>query len=103
MKIENSIRKKIEKSLKPTVLEIENESHMHAHGGPETHFKIVVVSEAFAGKSPLERHRMVQDLLSDERTAGLHALSQRTMTPIEWEKVKNKFTMVSPACGGAKK
>jgi BolA protein len=43
--------------------------------GKITHVRVVVVAEAFQGKSRLERHRLVNDLLNNEMSAGLHALA----------------------------
>ncbi|KAF9512434.1 hypothetical protein BS47DRAFT_1297702, partial [Hydnum rufescens UP504] len=55
-------------------------------GNGETHFSLQVVSEAFAGKTTMQRHRMIYAALSDELAAGLHALSLTTKTPGEVEK-----------------
>lgn len=53
--IETSIRTKISKALSPAHLEVINESTMHnVPPGSETHFKVVVVSEEFEGKMPLQ-------------------------------------------------
>jgi BolA protein len=98
MKLESSIRQKLESVLKPTFLEIENESHKHSRGGDETHFRLIVVSTAFEGLSRVDRQRQVANLFDEERSLGLHALSQRTFTPDEWEKVKDKLDFKSPAC-----
>lgn len=104
MTIADSIRGKLEKAFAPTVLTLENESHSHAvPANSETHFKLILVSPAFEGKSRLDRQRMVTDLLEDERRRGLHALTQRVLTPVEWEQVKDSFEMVSPACHGGGK
>ena len=47
----------------------------------ETHLKVVVVSEQFDKKMPLDRHRMIQECLTDEFQNGLHALSIEAKTP----------------------
>lgn len=98
MSIEASIRQKIEKAFQPTYFEIENESQKHSRGGPETHFRIIVVSEQFEGLSRVERQRQVAQLFDSEREKGLHALSQRTLTPKEWLEWKDKLNFKSPAC-----
>ena len=50
--------------------------------GEECNFSIKVVSSSFAGKSPVQRHRMVNDLFKEEFASGaLHALSIKTSTP----------------------
>lgn len=79
-------------ALQPTTFEIYNDSHLHAHHGPmrgatskETHFRLVITSEAFQSKMQPARHRLVYALLKDEmaREDGIHALQLRTMTPEE--------------------
>lgn len=50
--------------------------------GEECNFSIQVVSQTFAGKSPVQRHRMVNDLFKTEfETGELHALSIKTKLP----------------------
>lgn len=98
MSIEASIRSKIESAFSPTYFEIENESHKHSRGGAETHFRLIVVSEKFEGLSRVDRQRQVANLFDDERAQGLHALSQRTMTPKEWGEFKDKLDFKTPDC-----
>ncbi len=86
--MEQAIRTKIESGLAPEHLEVINESHLHAghQGSPGTgnsHFRLKIVAEAFAGKSRLERHRMVNELLADELAGELHALAIRAAAPDE--------------------
>ena len=78
--IEKNILHKLEKELNPTLIEIKYESHLHANHNPSakeggTHFKIKIVSKKFKGKSRIERHRMVNNILEDEFKKGLHALT----------------------------
>ena len=63
MKIQDSIRSKIEKAFAPLVhLELENESHQHASGPhAETHFKLILASEAFEGMDRVSRQRKIMD------------------------------------------
>jgi BolA protein len=68
--------------LAPTALEVVDESHLHAgHAGAqpggETHYRVHVRAPAFAGRSRVDRHRMVNALLADEFAGGLHALAIR--------------------------
>ena len=100
MSFEARMREKLETAFQPTHLEIENESHKHSRGGDHTHFRLIVVSEKFAGLSRVDRQRQVSDLFHTEREQGLHALSQRTFTPSEWEEMRGKLTLGSPACRG---
>lgn len=91
----------LSKALEPAFLEVENESHMHSvPANSETHFKVLIVSERFAGKSRIDRQRLVNDLLKSELQSGLHALTQKTLTPEEWEKQKADLQFESPECRG---
>ena len=88
MRIETSIREKLAQAFAPAELQVVNDSHRHAghHSSPgtgESHFSVTVVSEAFAGKSRLERHRMVNAALAEELAGRLHALSVSALTPEE--------------------
>lgn len=65
-------------SLAPTAIDIVDDSHRHAgHAGAREggHFTLTVSAPGFAGKTKLQCHRMVLDLLGDLRSAGIHALS----------------------------
>lgn len=82
------MRRKLTDGLSPTRLDIEDQSDRHiGHGGAhpegETHFHITVVSEAFAGKSRVERQRQVYALLKDEMDERVHALALTTLAPQE--------------------
>ena len=97
MKVKNTIQSKLIKAFSPSVLEVINESHMHsvpAHS--ETHFRVVIVSEQFAGTSTIERHRQVHQALAQEMKNGVHALVIVAKTKAEWE--RNKSTSPSPLC-----
>ncbi|MGZ3772682.1 MAG: BolA family protein [Pseudobdellovibrionaceae bacterium] len=90
--------------LEPTFLEVVNESHMHAvPENSETHFKILVVSAKFMGLSRIDRQRLVNELVKAELKTGLHALTQRALTPDEWEEQKAETPFESPACQGKRK
>jgi len=95
---------KLNENFKPLHLELVNESPNH--GLPESaekHFRVVLVSSQMEGLSRLERHRAVNDVLSEELRTHVHALSIQAFTPDEWEK-KQGATFASPAClGGGKK
>lgn len=67
-------------ALNPTSLEVIDESHQHAgHAGAhpegETHYRVFITSAAFAGKTRVDMHRMVNALLKSEFDQGLHALA----------------------------
>jgi acid stress-induced BolA-like protein IbaG/YrbA len=52
--------------------------------GDGQHFFATIVSEAFAGKRPIQRHQLVYAALGDRMKAEIHALSMKTLTPAEW-------------------
>jgi BolA protein len=66
-------------------IEVEDESHLHAgHAGAATgrgHFRLRIVSTAFAGLAPIARHRAVYDALGDLMQTDIHALSIDARTP----------------------
>ncbi|WP_455423536.1 BolA family protein [Agrilutibacter terrestris] len=82
-----AIRAAIEATLAPMALEIEDESHKHAgHAGARDgrgHFRVDVVSGAFAGLSPIARHRAVYAAVGELMTTDIHALAIRARTPQE--------------------
>jgi BolA protein len=88
MHVETSIREKLRGAFAPAELQVVNDSHHHAGhasspGTGESHFSVMVVSEAFAGKSRLERHRMVNDVLAEELKGPVHALAISALAPEE--------------------
>nr|WP_231120437.1 BolA family protein [Lysobacter tabacisoli] len=82
-----AIRAAIEAALAPAALEIEDESHRHAgHAGARDgrgHFRVDVVSAAFAGLNPIARHRAVYAAVGGLMETDIHALSIRARTPDE--------------------
>jgi BolA family transcriptional regulator, general stress-responsive regulator len=88
MSLESRMREKLMIGLKPTRLDVVNESHQHAGhasspGTGESHFRVLIVSGDFAGKSRVERHRIVNELLKDELRDGVHALAIKALAPGE--------------------
>jgi BolA protein len=69
-------------------LEVIDESHLHAgHAGAKSgagHFRVVIVSQQFAGAGRIERQRLVYAALADEMGPEIHALSMQTLTREEW-------------------
>lgn len=100
MRMQRSIEEKLQRGLSPARLEVLNESGMHAvEPGSETHFRVRIVSSAFEDRSSLERHRMVYELLEQERREGVHALGIETLTPAEYDE-KDGLVIESPPCVG---
>lgn len=88
MKVADTIRNKLTEAFSPQKLEIIDESHLHAghagaRDGGESHFRVTIVSEAFSGKSRLERQRMVYAEMADELAGPIHAFSVTARTPEE--------------------
>jgi BolA family transcriptional regulator, general stress-responsive regulator len=82
------ITEKLRKAFAPQSLRVEDESHLHeGHAGHrpggETHFRLYIVSEAFRGKSLLDRHRMINAVLAGELSGGVHALAIHAAAPGE--------------------
>jgi stress-induced morphogen len=91
MRVEQAIREKLSAAFNPAAIEVVNDSHHHAgHGSSpgtgESHFSVVVVSPVFAGKSRLERHRMVNEVLAEELAGPVHALAVTALAPEERSK-----------------
>jgi BolA protein len=88
MSAEAAIREKLMQVLQPVRLDVVNESHLHAGhrsspGTGESHFRVLVVSQAFVGKSRIERHRMINDTLAAELKGRVHALAIKAYAPGE--------------------
>jgi len=81
------IRTRLEATFSPQYLDVEDQSARHAghrgHGGGG-HYQVVLVSETFAGKSRLERHRLVYATLAEAMGSEIHALSIKAYTPQEY-------------------
>lgn len=73
--------------LAPTRIELIDDSALHAgHEGAKSgggHYRLLIVSKAFAGKSTVSRHRLVYDALGDLMRQKIHALSIKSLTPEE--------------------
>jgi BolA protein len=88
MNMAGRIKAKLDAGLAPLRLEIVDESASHAgHSGAapggETHFRVTIIAQAFAGQSRVDRQRRVYALLADELNGGVHALALATQTPEE--------------------
>lgn len=88
--VKDRIRAKLEAALAPVSLDVIDDSDRHAghlvhEGGAghkgETHFTVKIVSPAFAGKSRVEIHRAINELLAAEIAGGVHALAIRASAP----------------------
>lgn len=99
---QQELETRLTEALAPVHLEVINESHMHSvPKGSETHFKVVVASARFEGKSRVERHRAVQRALDEAFRAGLHALTISAYSLEEW--ARSPVAPSSPPCLGGSK
>ena len=85
--IESALRE----ALTPQHLSIEDESARHAgHAGAAAgggHFRVVIVSAAFRGQTPVQRHSAVYAALGTAMQSDIHALALKTLTPEEWARL----------------
>ncbi|MCH2534109.1 MAG: BolA family transcriptional regulator [Bdellovibrionales bacterium] len=100
--VQTRIEEKL-KSLSVSHLQVINESHMHSvPENSETHFKVILVSDEFNDKPRIQRHRLINQLLQEELSGPVHALSLKLYTPDEWE-THNPNSLKSPDCHGGSK
>ena len=88
MHVSAEIERRLAKMLAPVELEVVDESHRHrGHAGArpqgESHFRVRIVAPVFAGRSRLERQRMVYAALGDLMQTDIHALGLAALTPDE--------------------
>ena len=104
MRIQSAIESKLRAGLEPIHLEVVNESHLHSvPPGSESHFKVIVVSERFVGRSLIEQQRLVNQLLGEELAQGVHALAMKTLTPEKWRAAGGQAVLETPLCRGGSK
>ncbi|WP_372748747.1 BolA family protein [Litorivivens sp.] len=104
MQVQQAIEQKLKASLSPSLLQVENESHMHSvPPNSETHFKVVAVAQCFNGMRKVARHQAVYGALQVELAGPVHALALHTYTPEEWL-ARSGQAPDSPDClGGSKR
>ena len=83
--VEQAMRTRLA-ALNPVALELQDESAQHAgHAGSRpsggTHWQLTIVSDAFRGKTPVARHRMVYEALGDLMKRDIHALKIEALAP----------------------
>jgi len=88
MSTRDAIINKLREAFTPESLNVADESHLHEghvghRPGGETHFRLYIVSQAFEGKSRIERHRMINAALSAELAGSVHALAIKAEAPGE--------------------
>jgi len=104
MTVQSEIERKLGDALNPRHLEVVNESHMHhVPAGSESHFKVVLVADAFQGEKLVARHRRVNSILAAELGGGVHALALHTYTIDEWRARFGEAPLSPPCHGGSKR
>ena len=88
MRTQDLITEKLTKAFAPESLSVVDESHLHAgqageRPGGETHYRVYIVSDAFRGKSRIDRHRMINATLAGELAGDVHALAIHACAPGE--------------------
>ena len=84
--IREQIQEKLRVAFQPAHLEVHDESYRHnVPAGSESHFKVVIVSDCFAGQRFLARHRLIYGELAAELAGSVHALALHTYTLTECE------------------
>ncbi len=88
MLVRDTITRKLNDAFTPESIDVVDESNLHeGHAGHrpggQSHFRIYIVSQAFAGKSRIDRHRMINAVLADDLAGGVHALAIHAAAPGE--------------------
>jgi BolA protein len=88
MPTKDDIIAKLTAAFVPESINVVDESHQHVghsghRPGGETHFRVHIVSEAFRGKTRIERHRMINATLAGELAGSVHALAIHASAPGE--------------------
>lgn len=101
MQKQQAIEQVVRDVFTPQYLELVNESYMHSvPAGSESHFKLILVSDQFAGLRSVARHQRVYAALG-ELMQQIHALALHTYTPDEWQ--LQGVAPASPQCLGGSK
>ncbi|MER2493622.1 BolA family protein [Catenovulum sediminis] len=100
--LDQKIQQKLLNTFEPTVLDVQNESHMHSGTATDSHYKVIIVSRVFEGQRLITRHRSVNQCLAQELEGPVHALAIHTYTEDEWEAQQGRVPL-SPNCMGGSK
>ena len=100
--IQDQVEQRLTEHFSPFFVEIVNESHMHnVPPGSESHFKVTLVSDVFAGLRLVKRHQEVYRILQPLIGSPIHALALHTYTESEWS--ERNGSPDSPNCMGGSK
>ena len=100
--IQDQVEQRLNEHFSPFFAEIVNERHMHnVPPGSESHFKVTLVSDVFAGLRLVKRHQEVYRILQSLMGSPIHALALHTYTESEWS--ERNGSPDSPDCMGGSK
>jgi len=104
MSTAQQLQTRLEEAFAPAHMALTDESYKHnVPPGAESHFNLVIASDAFEGKPLLQRERAVHKALGPAMDK-IHALTIRALTPQEWDAAGGQVTHQSPEClGGGKR
>jgi BolA protein len=103
MTVQQEIERELIDVFAPKYLDIANESDQHSvPRDSETHFRVVLVTEAFEGTRKVARHQQVYAALSAQLAGPVHALALHTYSPLEWQQ-RQQEAPASPECLGGSK
>ncbi|MDG2459728.1 MAG: BolA/IbaG family iron-sulfur metabolism protein [Luminiphilus sp.] len=99
MTVQEEMTNALTEAFRPSALRVENESYRHnVPPDSETHFKVTLVSEVFAGQRSVKRHQAVYGVLADWLAGPVHALALHIFTEVEWR--ASEGAPDSPDCRG---
>ena len=99
MDIRTEIERKLIDAFTPERLRIDNDSSRHAGPATDSHYRVVIVSDAFTGENSLKRQRAVYACLAEELAGPIHALQMKCMTPDEYHAADGDMTLKAPHAG----
>lgn len=88
--------------LQITHHQLENDSHKHSGSATDSHYNLVLVSDAFAGLGPVKRHQQVYALVGELMKNPIHALALHCYTVQQWQAKQELMPATAPCMGGSK-
>lgn len=103
MTVEEQLRARLAAAFAPIHMELANESHQHSvPANSETHFRLVLASEAFADMRAVARHQRVYAELAEQLAGPVHALAMHLYDPTEWAERATPAPESPPCLGGGR-
>ncbi len=103
MNMQQQIEQKLMTAFSPVHLEVVDESHQHnVPEGAQSHFKAIIVSDHFQGKTRIERHKHVYRVLVEELDGLIKAFSVFTYDPSQWHGKERNLPSSPPCMGGSR-